>query len=102
MKSAAYNSQGSHTENLVFVSGLDPASPIFRSQFIEPSRKLDTDDADFVDVIHTDGSPVWTDGFGLLKPLGHVDYFPNGGREQPGCNDGRASVVVSHFGELCK
>ncbi|KAJ9591619.1 hypothetical protein L9F63_001833 [Diploptera punctata] len=78
-------------------AGLDPASPIFKSQFIEPSRKLDIDDADFVDVVHTDGSPVWTDGFGLLRPLGHVDYFPNGGREQPGCNDGRASVVVSHF-----
>lgn len=51
-----------------------------------------------MDVIHTDGGALWTDGFGLLGPLGHVDYFPNGGRQQPGCNDPRASVVVSHFG----
>ncbi|PSN55090.1 hypothetical protein C0J52_01899, partial [Blattella germanica] len=80
------------------ITGLDPASPIFRNHLlVESSRKLDKDDADFVDVIHTDGSPVWTDGFGLLQPLGHVDFFPNGGREQPGCRDGKASVLVSHF-----
>ncbi|KDR21088.1 Pancreatic lipase-related protein 2 [Zootermopsis nevadensis] len=80
------------------ITGLDPASPIFRSNlFVESERKLDKNDAEFVDIIHTDGSPVWTDGFGLLQPLGHVDFFPNGGREQPGCSDGRASVVVSHF-----
>jgi hypothetical protein len=83
------------------LKGLDPASPIFRSKLlVESERKLDKDDAEFVDVIHTDGSPVWTDGFGLLQPLGHVDFFPNGGQEQPGCSDGRASVVVSHFGEI--
>ncbi|XP_069703414.1 pancreatic triacylglycerol lipase-like [Periplaneta americana] len=80
------------------ITGLDPASPIFRSKLlVEPERKLDKYDAEFVDVIHTDGSPVWTDGFGLLQPLGHVDFFPNGGREQPGCTDGKASVVVSHL-----
>ncbi|KAK6617215.1 hypothetical protein RUM44_005546 [Polyplax serrata] len=80
------------------ITGLDPASPLFKHHVLrEPSTKLDATKADFVDVIHTDGSLVFTDGFGLLRPIGHVDFFPNGGREQRGCSDGRGSVVVSHF-----
>nr|CAD7589660.1 unnamed protein product [Timema genevievae] len=78
------------------ITGLDPASPIFKNHLLlDPYRKLDASDADFVDVIHTDGSPIWTDGFGLLRQSGHVDFFPNGGREQPSCNDGRGSVVTA-------
>ncbi|XP_033337970.2 pancreatic triacylglycerol lipase [Megalopta genalis] len=82
------------------ITGLDPASPFFRNHlFREKSRKLDATDAQLVDIIHTDGSEDFADGFGLLKPLGHIDFFPNGGREQPGCNDVKNSVVVSHMNE---
>ncbi|XP_076179795.1 pancreatic triacylglycerol lipase isoform X2 [Ptiloglossa arizonensis] len=82
------------------ITGLDPASPFFRNHlFRERSRKLDATDAQLVDVIHTDGSEDFADGFGLLKPLGHIDFFPNGGREQPGCTDVKNSVVVSHLNE---
>ncbi|EFN84677.1 Pancreatic triacylglycerol lipase [Harpegnathos saltator] len=82
------------------ITGLDPASPFFRHHlFREKSRKLDASDANLVDVIHTDGSPDLIDGFGLLKPLGHIDFFPNGGQEQPGCVDIKNSVVVSHLQE---
>jgi hypothetical protein len=36
-----------------------------------------------VDVIHTDGSSSIAGGFGHLDPLGHVDFYPNGGSVQP-------------------
>ncbi|XP_043288388.1 pancreatic lipase-related protein 2-like isoform X2 [Venturia canescens] len=82
------------------ITGLDPASPLFRRHLVrERSRKLDVTDASLVDVIHTDGSDDFSDGFGLLKPMGHIDFFPNGGKEQPGCNDVKNSVVYSHFHE---
>ncbi|KRT83183.1 hydrolase [Oryctes borbonicus] len=41
------------------ITGLDAASPLFRSGHLrEKSSKLDKTDAKFVDVLHTDASPV--------------------------------------------
>lgn len=64
------------------ISGLDPASFYFRDA--EKSVKLDANDAEFVDVIHTDVSSRL--GFGLKEAMGHVDFYPNGGKNQPGCS----------------
>lgn len=86
--------------NLVIgrITALDPASPLFRHNLLrDRGKKLDITDAKLVDVIHTDGSIDFADGFGLLKPIGHIDFFPNGGRQQPACNDIKNSVVVSHL-----
>lgn len=41
---------------------------------------LSRDSAAFVDVIHTNGLMQ-----GVMKPLGHADFYMNGGIVQPGC-----------------
>ncbi|GJQ76039.1 hypothetical protein Trydic_g18090 [Trypoxylus dichotomus] len=80
------------------ITGLDAASPLFRNSHLrEKSSKLDKTDAKFVDVLHTDASPVFVDGFGLWEPIGHVDFFANGGQQQPGCIDRQAAVLLTHL-----
>ncbi|XP_059484985.1 pancreatic lipase-related protein 2-like [Neocloeon triangulifer] len=74
------------------ITGLDPANPCFSPK--ELGLKLDKGDADFVDVIHTNGRYTRF-GLGLQFPLGHVDYYPNGGTEQPGCR-------IPHYSSLWK
>lgn len=65
---------------LTIVKGLDPAAPGFKYLLLQNER-LSDDDAEFVDVIHTAGGTL-----GFLEPIGHVDFFPNGGKApQPGC-----------------
>ena len=46
--------------------------------------RLDKSDADFVDVIHTDMGAL-----GTTDKSGHLDFYPNGGIKQPGC-EGKA------------
>lgn len=83
------------------ITALDPAGPLFDARRLrdEPARRLDPLDAHLVHVIHTDGSPTPTEGFGLWPPVGHADFYVNGGRAQPGCRDRPAAVVASQLGE---
>ncbi|KAL5017112.1 hypothetical protein ScPMuIL_006701 [Solemya velum] len=75
---------GQRVTGLERITGLDPAEPNFKGASIE--ARLDPTDAVFVDVIHTDGTEFnEISGYGMLDPLGHADFYPNGGVNQPGC-----------------
>lgn len=62
-------------------TGLDPAGPGFEAN--EPLLRIDTSDAQFVDIIHTN-----TDEYGMDDATGHVDFYPNKGAAQTGCATG--------------
>ncbi|CAG2169921.1 unnamed protein product [Oppiella nova] len=62
------------------ITGLDPAGPLFDGA----TQKLKPTDAVFVDSIHSDADPLII-GFGIHENSGHVDFYPNGGHNQPGC-----------------
>ncbi|KAG0720506.1 Pancreatic lipase-related protein 2 [Chionoecetes opilio] len=84
------------------ITGLDPAEPYFNDT--HPITRLETSDATFVDVIHTDDSPIL--GFplsiGMTQPIGHLDFYPNGG-SQPGCENGAINChhtrAITYFTE---
>lgn len=62
--------------------GLDPARPFFEYPPQGNFGKLDSTDAEFVDVIHTCGGLL-----GFESAIGTADFYPNNGiPPQPGCN----------------
>lgn len=72
------------------IIGLDPAGPLFSVNKVD--KRLDRTDADYVQIIHTDGGH-----FSIKYPIGHADFYPNGGTEQPGCSPG--NVITSFLSE---
>ncbi|KZC04270.1 Lipase member H-A [Dufourea novaeangliae] len=60
------------------ITGLDPAMPLFVTA--DKDQKLDAGDAVFVDVFHTNAFIQ-----GKVEMSGHVDFYMNGGINQPGC-----------------
>ncbi|XP_067858906.1 pancreatic lipase-related protein 2-like [Heptranchias perlo] len=75
------------------ITGLDPAKPYFKNTPNEV--KLDRSDAVFIDVIHTNGAPLIPNlGFGLLTPIGQLDFYPNGGELMPGCDKNIISTII--------
>lgn len=76
---------GQQVKRLGRITGLDPAKPFFENTPIDV--RLDASDANFVDVIHTDTGESSTSfgGSGYFNPIGHIDFYPNGGKTQPGC-----------------
>lgn len=63
---------------LPIIVGLDPANPMFNTTEID--LRLSSDDAEYVQVIHTNGAR-----YGISYPMGHADFYPNWGQNQPGC-----------------
>ena len=64
------------------ITVLDPGQIGFWNK---PELMVTTDDADYVDVIHTSGGENGEGGYGYLPPIGHADFYPNGGSTQPCC-----------------
>ncbi|XP_046993990.1 lipase member H-like [Schistocerca americana] len=61
------------------ITGMDPAAPLFGSE--SAADRLDASDAGFVQVIHTNGGLL-----GWYDAMGTADFYPNGGKFQPGCD----------------
>ncbi|XP_071861947.1 lipase member H [Bombus fervidus] len=71
------------------ITGLDPAMPLFVT--VENDYKLDPSDAVFVDVFHTNAFIQ-----GKVEMSGHIDFYMNGGINQPGCWDNWKPFECDH------
>jgi len=74
------------------VTGLDPAEPFF--DLAGPDDRIDKGDAEFVDIIHTNSGMLWNGCLSMKRPVGHMDFYPEGGQHQPGC-------VEACIGSMC-
>jgi hypothetical protein len=70
-------------DKLPRITGLDPALPGFG--VVEDDSRIDPTDAEFVDIIHTASGTLFEGQLGFLEPRGHLDFYPNKGKNQPGC-----------------
>ena len=71
---------------MIFVlscQGLDPAMPWF--DLVSEEHRIQSTDADFVDIIHTNSGNLIVGDLSFPDPLGQVDFYPNGGSHQNGC-----------------
>jgi len=59
-------------------TGLDPAGPNFEGN-ADKRVGINPTSGTFVDIIHTDPT------LGTVRDIGHIDFYPTGGRNQPGC-----------------
>ncbi|XP_063818760.1 pancreatic triacylglycerol lipase-like [Pseudophryne corroboree] len=75
----AVGEAGKRRPGVPVIIGLDPAGPFF--QDTDPVVRLDPTDGLCVFAIHTDRGV-----FGIDQSVGHKDFYPNGGRNQPGCS----------------
>lgn len=73
------------------ITATDPAGPTFEHKKVTKEMRLAETDAEFVDVVHTDAGH-----YGFIAPIGHVDFYPNRGANQPGCpavsGDGKCGI----------
>ena len=75
---------GERIKGLGRITAMDPAGPYYTDTpaFI----RIDPTDAAFVDVIHTDADSILFLGYGTKQAMGNVDFYPNAGHNQPGCD----------------
>lgn len=75
------------------------SGPLFSVR--DPDGRIDSRDANYVECIHTNGPTLLLLGAGIGAPIGHADFFPNGGDSQPGCftNTCSHSRAVDFYGK---
>ncbi|XP_046438904.1 inactive pancreatic lipase-related protein 1-like [Daphnia pulex] len=71
------------TDIMPRITGFDPAFPCFEKA--NRDEIIDSTDAEFVDIIHTNAGLLFQKSLGFPFSLGHADFWPNGGSIQPGC-----------------
>jgi len=76
-------------------TALDPAGPLFACGSL--GMRLDHMDARLVQVLHTNGMKLSQAGLGTLAPMGHVDFYVNGGQEQPFCPEAPIRSAVKNL-----
>ena len=64
------------------ILALDPAGPIFEGNRV---NKLGKGDAKAVQAIHTNSNGLFPFALGYDGNVGHVDFYFNGAKHQPGC-----------------
>uniref|UniRef100_A0A1I8MNL0 Lipase domain-containing protein n=1 Tax=Musca domestica TaxID=7370 RepID=A0A1I8MNL0_MUSDO len=76
---AGFSGKNVKSGRLPKIIAMDAALPLY--SYDKPQKRLASTDADYVQAIHTDAGH-----YGFVRPLGHADFYPNGGTRQPDCN----------------
>ncbi|OQV19687.1 putative Hepatic triacylglycerol lipase [Hypsibius exemplaris] len=65
------------------IFGMDAAGPLF--EHAGPGGRLAKGDANIVVAEHGSADGIKNGGLGIWQQIGDVDFYANGGKEQPGC-----------------